>query len=73
MYYSKVLYDEMNLYQKISIVFLYKHIAHTGSGQCMKKYNMHIGLPVCVIYAYGGSFGYEQIAHTASVVWVGLS
>ena len=70
-YYSELYHeiDHTDLNKNIFIVFLYEHIVHTGSGVCMKKYTVQLGLPV-----YCSKFGCRQIAHTASVVvWVDSS
>ena len=75
--YSRELYDEIDVpYRPYRLesydffVVLYEHIIHTGSGECMNKYHILLGIPVCPITQNSSSFGYEQLGHTASVVWV---
>ena len=47
---------------KYSIVVLYEHIVHTSCCECMNKYSIQLGLPVCAITPYSSNFDYNQIA-----------
>ena len=51
-------------------MFLYDHIAHIGSHGCLKEFIIQLRFPVCAVTSYSNNFGYEQIAHTASVIWL---